>query len=160
MSGKVAALVSIGGGMLVLVVCVAIVVYFVYARKSGAKKTSKTPAKTGTCQPKSKECAYTQRMLIKGKWKCPPGYEENWCSWSDGQELGKLQCRACGTSNPMVHYQIANPNCPPGFIPCNDPKFNFGDLKRKPDGEFYYEPGWGVDVPEYKWDTYGYDPAG
>lgn len=163
MSGKAVAASTIGASISLLLCCVAFALYM-YVTNQGAVKGKKKKGAKGPpppCQPKSKECAYTQRMFLDGKWQCPPGYEENWCNWDkDGPENGKLQCRACGTANPNIHYLMPNPNCPAGFVPCNNAPFNFGDLKRKPDGEFYYEPGWGVDAPEFNWNRDGYEPAG
>lgn len=112
------------------------------------------------CQPKSTDCAYTTRVFANGRWQCPQGYEDTGCNWSNGSELGKLQCRACGPHNPYKLYMTPNPNCPPGFLPCNDPKFNYGDLQVNSKGEYYYKDGWGVDVPDYDWNTEAMNPAG
>ena len=109
--------------------------------------------------PKSKECAYTTRINVDGVWGCPVGYEENGCDWSHGPENGKLQCRACGSDNPYIAYQDTNVNCPDGFRPCNLPPFNYGDLKKNAQGEYYYEDGWGVDDPNYN-ESDGLNPYG
>lgn len=131
----------------------------------GGQKTKPpkpTPSDTSKkCKAKKTDCAYTTRVQTNGSWACPVGYEDTNCNWSpDGKEKGKLQCRACGENSPYAAYQIANPNCPSGFIPCNDRRFNYGDLKKNAQGEFYYDAGWGVDASDYDWAGAGANPAG
>lgn len=126
-------------------------------KQSGSDDTTK---KSDKCKEKRGDCAYTQRRLVNGKWKCPAGYEDTNCTWSDGKEKGALQCRACGQYSPYAAYEMSNPNCPAGFQPCNDKKFNYGDLKKNSKGEYYYEPGWGVDDKTYNWAVDGANPVG
>lgn len=153
-------LMSMGMGFSLLAVCLLYVLYYYYyLRLQGTQGSTGTTGKTsGTsttkpkCPAKRKDCAYTRRILYEGKWQCPGGFEDTGCDWSHGKTKGELQCRACGENNPYAQYFITNPNCPPGFQPCNQPPFNYGDLKKNANGEYYYDKGWGVE------DT-GSDPA-
>ena len=163
------------GGMSMLGVCAILLccLYVYKARFMSAlanvnKKPTTTPRTSAKgkpkpkskCLPKRGDCAYTTRINVDGKWTCPGGYEDTGCNWKDGAEAGKLQCRACGENSPYAAYQQANPNCPPGFVPCNDKRFNYGDLKKNAKGEYYYDEGWGVDAPDYEWDKAGLNPMG
>ncbi len=147
-------------------VCLASIVftfaaYLVYTRFfSNQARSPKSPV-PASCLAKRKDCAYTTRhKKYGGEWTCPSGYEDTGCNWTDGKEAGKYQCRACGINTPYHAYGIANPNCPAGFIPCNDPKFNFGDLKKHSNGTYSYKNGWGVDDPGYDWEGFGADANG
>ncbi|NBS71591.1 hypothetical protein EBT31_22170, partial [bacterium] len=141
---------SMGSSSFALLCCCVVCLFF----GNGSKLL---PVK---CTPKSSDCAYTTRINVNGRWQCPPGYEDNGCSWNNGPDLAKLQCKACGANNPYRQYQISNPNCPAGFIPCNRPPFNYGDLKKNDKGEFYYPDGWGVDAPDYDWNQAATNLAG
>lgn len=143
----------------VVFACLIVVVYSSWS-SNRTKVPSGTPASKAGCKKKQGDCAYTTRQLIEGQWVCPMGYEDTGCDWKDGAEKGKLQCRACGVNSPYFAYGLANPNCPTGFIPCNDPKFNYGDLKKNSKGEYSYADGWGVDDPGYEWDVFGADYLG
>ena len=150
--------------MVCVVLCAAIIGYNIWSlrtlrprKKKKPKATSRPAAKT--CGAYKGNCAYTTRQLIDNVWQCPLGYEENHCNWSDGADRGKLQCKACGQNSPYAAYGVANPNCPAGFLPCNDTKFNYGDLLKNEKGEYYYKSGFGVDDPAYD-DVFGSDYLG
>lgn len=51
-------------------------------------------AEDTTCKPKQAGYLYKRRVSGgNGTWVCPAGYEENYCTWDDGDVLGELQCR-------------------------------------------------------------------
>ena len=138
--------------------------YLVYnswaSKQTRASSTTKATVPP-RCLAKREDCAYTtRRKAYGGEWTCPVGYEDTGCNWSDGKEAGKYQCRACGINSPYFAYGITNPNCPAGFIPCNDPKFNYGDLKKNGRGGYEYKAGWGVDDPGFDWEGFGSDVNG
>lgn len=61
---------------------------------SGSAAVDQTLAKP--CDHKTPDPAYKYKRRIKratGKWQCPLGYSENYCTWSDGAVAGELQCR-------------------------------------------------------------------
>ena len=60
---------------------------------SGASVAGSAP---GTCDHKEKQAGweYTVRTQNESKqWTCPTGWDENYCTWTDGTDIGKLQCR-------------------------------------------------------------------
>jgi len=160
MSSDVAPIVSSSVCFVSFVVCLGILLIVATRKKATAIPGANAPGAVAGCKPRQADCAYTTRQLTEGKWVCPLGYEDTGCGSKDGRQMEKLQCRACGTESPYFAYGIANPNCPAGWIPCNDPAFNHGDLKRKSNGGWAYSPGWGVDDPGYDWEGAGIDYLG
>lgn len=150
MSTEIVAL-SLSGGVMCFIILAAVVMYRIIAGSKQRKKKTKAKSTTvkSTCLAKQKDCAYTSRLNVNGVWGCPVGWEDTTCDWKDGPDKGKLQCRACGPNNPYTAYQVTNPNCPAGYTPCNKAPFNYGDLKKNAQGEYYYDNGWGVDDPNY-----------
>ena len=64
------------------------------ALASGSAAVDQTLAKP--CEHKTPDAGYKYKRRIKranGKWQCPSGYSENYCTWSDGAVAGELQCR-------------------------------------------------------------------
>lgn len=151
MSASSAMAFSLSSGVMCTLFIAGCLVIFMLDRK---------PTKKPKCMAKRRDCAYTTRIFVDGEWGCPLGFDEDTgCDWSHGPVKGKLQCRACGPNNPYVAYQDTNTNCPAGFRPCNQAPFNYGDLKRNANGEYYYDKGWGVDDPNYN-ETDGLHPYG
>lgn len=148
MSAAIIAL-SLSGGIMLCLALAGFLIVRMFMLSPGAKAKTTQKGPSSTCPSKRKDCAYTTRLNVNGVWGCPLGYEDTGCGWQHGKDRGKLQCRACGPDNPYVAYQETNPNCPDGFRPCNQPPFNYGDLKKNARGEYYYENGWGVDDPNY-----------
>ena len=48
--------------------------------------------KEGFCNPGTGSLEYTRRVLSGKKWKCPKGWKDTGCMWTDGTELGEKQC--------------------------------------------------------------------
>jgi hypothetical protein len=64
------------------------------ALASGSAAVDQTLAKP--CEHKTPDPKYKYKRRIQrstGKWQCPSGYSENYCTWSDGAVAGELQCR-------------------------------------------------------------------
>ena len=54
------------------------------------------PAQPEKCDHKTPQDGYEYTTRVDGgggAWKCPKGYDENGCSWGDGDVAGFLQCR-------------------------------------------------------------------
>jgi hypothetical protein len=61
-----------------------------------AMESSSNYKKGGKCSPGSKlEYSFTvrERPDDKSKWACPDGFTDTGCTWSDGENVGKMQCR-------------------------------------------------------------------
>jgi hypothetical protein len=62
-------------------------------KESLASTTDKTKCRKMAKKSLWKDYDFTRRILNKGEWKCPKGWENTGCTWDMGKEFEGKQCR-------------------------------------------------------------------
>ena len=79
--------------LLIVYIVFVLSIYLLYTKESYETKVDKTKCRKMAHRKLWSTYDWTSRVMNKGAWKCPSGWQNTGCTWEMGNEFEKKQCR-------------------------------------------------------------------